>query len=279
MKRFLMTLVFSAFAYGLPSGLTAYAGDLYFFQVQTGYGSFRDLQLPFFGGESDFLPPEALRADGTSTSSDNGVHQGLPMAIDGTYRLYSRQRSFDLVGSFLTIKHLEGDTENSASSFSRFSLSARPAIKKTVYGVPARLGGLVDYRRHDYSNVSSGHYISGIYLGGMIQAGKIKSLRVESSFVFGANPELHFLAPDDGVWGSPVNGATSTHQSLKIEASRLFSGGIVGVFGYEMDSTRVEMESVFAYREFGLQVSPVQQINRTYVLDTEFFLVGLRKVL
>lgn len=253
----------------------ANAAEVSFFELKSGAGFFRDLQLPRWDLISEDIN---VRADGSTVSKDNGNHFGFPVEASYTYRYSEKLWSVDASARMTLIKHVLGDEETSAASFQRINLSARPSYKGRYLGIPYRVGGYISLNRNDYLNVSSGHTLTSLLAGPMLEAGSLKNLRVEGTYLYSLNPTFSYRNSGEYFNLKSLEGSASSHQIIKLEGSRYLGRKLIGVASYELDYAAVNVKDVGEYVNFGLVVDPYQEPERDYELETHIITIGVRKI-
>ena len=253
----------------------SYGKGVGFYEIQTGWGSFKDLQLPYFGDE--FNAPGPYRADGVSISTDSGTHYGFPIDLNITYRWFEANYGVDLSLGVMFLKHLYGDEEATFSSFQSSNVTIKPFSKGYFLKVPRRIGGVIQYKRNDYFNVGSGHSISGLMVGGFLQVGSLKKIRVEVQATKNVSSEFSYSS--GSYFDSPkFDGQESRQHNIKFGLSKHLGSRIIGLVNFEMDSVDVKINDINSYEKFGFVISPYQPTSKSYNLDSQILSFGLRKL-
>lgn len=247
------------------------------FEIRTGVGSFRDIQLPIWGDEFDY-GDGLLRADGTVTKLDNGFHIGVPLQGGVTRKWLSGQKSLELSLIYTTLSHLAGDAELSASSYQKISLDVTPSIFLKTSGIPFFLGLKTSYVRSDYSNLTSAHAVTGLLTGPKIRFGKLDRLHVECDFLYDLVPSFHYRKSTAFFALEKMPEAEVRHQMIDLTISKSFKEAIVTELGLQHSSMNVFIPNLSSYSLFGLAVSPLSRRSKSYVLNTNILFLGIKKI-
>lgn len=235
----------------------------------TGVGLFRDIQVPVHR----ILE---VRADGRKIGAENQPHLGLIFAgkiapVFGTKEFKLKPLSLSL----MRMSTLLSNADTFGSSYSRVELLSQGELIVPLGRPSLALEMGAGYRRSEFTNGSTGHYVSFIPL----QFGGGFNFSRWSLKGYGSISLQGQVGYTEGfLWGgSPLKGATTEYTGLGGSSEFRMTPAASLVLGIDQEMVRIKIPDVNAYEAFGLKVFD-PRTTRDYNMVTSSLTLGIRKL-
>ena len=234
----------------------------------SGLGSFRDIQIPI----NRYFD---MRADGRRIGAENEAHMGLVLGgqVGPIWQLRNiKLRPFSV--SLVRMTAISGPSETLNSSYNRLTLDSKMEWVVSLGRPSLTIEFGAGFRRSEFSNTSSGHYVASIPVGFGLGFGFPHWL-IKGFGHYGLQNQVGY-SESLFFGGGALKGATADLTDFGIMGEVRLTSAAWLELGIEQESARIQIPNVKTYEEFGFEIEDPKR-KRDYNMTTSSLTVGVRK--